>query len=120
MTDRQPVKQFFGDAEYEFHLPPELVIELERKVGAGIGSIYRRFLSSDFGLNDLLEVLRLGLIGASMEPKEASTLVKTYAGRLSVASLFMAAMPVLDALMTDAPVQPIANPAEEVPADDQE
>lgn len=105
MSERKPVRQFFGDAEYDFHLPPDLVIELERKTGFGIGAIFRRFLASDFGFSDLTEVLRLGLIGGGMDAKEAATLVSTYAERMGVLDLYYSALPVLDALMT---VQPVA------------
>lgn len=100
MNDRQPVKQFFGDAEHEFHLPPDLVVELERKLGSGIGAIYRRFLNSEFGFSDLTEVLRLGLVGGGADPKDAAMLVTTYASRMTVMKLYMSALPVLDELMS--------------------
>ncbi len=109
MSERKPVSQFFGDAEYTFHLLPDLVIELERKLGSGIGAIYRRFATSDFGFADLTEVLRLGLIGGGTLPQDAANLVTTYAARMSVMELHFAAMPVLDALMSG-PVQRVANP----------
>ncbi|WP_242217253.1 gene transfer agent family protein [Shinella zoogloeoides] len=107
MSEREPIRQFFGDAEYAFHLPPELVIELERKTAHGIGGLFRRFLASDFGFSDLTEVLRLGLVGGGMDPKEASALVATYAAILPVTRLYLTAMPVLDALMSGT-VQPVA------------
>lgn len=108
MIERAPVKQFFGDAEYEFHLSPELVMELERKTGSGIGAIYRRFLTSEFGFSDLTEIIRLGLIGADTKPADAAALVTTYAARMGVADLYLVALPIMDALMTGTAVQPVA------------
>ncbi|KAA3500821.1 gene transfer agent family protein [Rhizobium rhizogenes] len=108
MTERTPVKQFFGDAEYEFHLPPDLVLELERKTGSGVGLIFRRFLTSEFGFSDLTEVLRLGLVGAGMKPADAAVLVTTYAARMAVTDLYLVALPIMDALMTGNTVQPVA------------
>lgn len=107
MSDRQPVELFFGDDTYPFHLTPDLVLELERKVGTGIGAIYRRFIRQEFGFGDLTETLRLGLIGGGMGPADAATLVNAYAPRLTVTELFLSALPVLDALITG-PVQPVA------------
>lgn len=107
MIERQPVMQFFGDQEHRFHLSPDMVMELERRTGSGIGAIYRRFIAADFGFADLVEVIRLGLIGGGMEPKEAASLVTTYAERVAVAGLYAIALPVIDALMSGA-VQPVA------------
>lgn len=109
MTDRKAVRQFFGDAEHDFHLTPALVMELERRAGSGIGALYKRFLASDFGFAELTEIIRLGLIGGGMDPKDASQLVSLYSQTMTVVSLFLTAMPVMDALMTGA-VQPVAKP----------
>ncbi len=39
---------FFGDAEYQFKLTPALVLELERKTGAGIGTLCSRVFAKQF------------------------------------------------------------------------
>jgi hypothetical protein len=108
MTERQPVHQFFGDAVHAFHLTGDLIVELERRVGCGVGNIFRRFLGVDFGYAELTEVLRLGLIGGGMDAKDAATLVNLYANRLSILELYNIALPVLEALMNGASVQPVA------------
>lgn len=92
-------RQFFGDAEYDFRLSPELIIELERKTGAGIGGLSRRFFAGDFAFTELTEVIRLGLIGGGTEPADAAQLLTTYAGRMSVTELYAVALPVIDVLM---------------------
>ncbi|TIP84107.1 MAG: gene transfer agent family protein, partial [Mesorhizobium sp.] len=39
---------FFGDADRTFALTPELIIELERKIGMGIGSLCLRVPEGHF------------------------------------------------------------------------
>ncbi|NKM86359.1 gene transfer agent family protein [Rhizobium laguerreae] len=90
---------FFGDGEKQFLLSHDLVIELERKTGTGIGSISRRFYSGDFKLSELLHVSRLALIGGGSDPEEADALVTTFAPRMSVTKLYELLLPVMDLLM---------------------
>ncbi len=92
-------RQFFGDAEYDFRLTPDLVLELERKTGAGIGGLSRRFFAGDFALSELTEVIRLGLIGGGTDPADASQLLKIYTSRMAVTELYGVALPVVEALM---------------------
>ncbi|WP_276118394.1 gene transfer agent family protein [Pararhizobium qamdonense] len=92
-------RQFLGDAEYGFRLSPELILELERKTGTGIGSISKRFFAGEFGFLELTETIRLGLIGGGTDPQEAAALVTTYSARMSVTDLYTVALPVMDALM---------------------
>jgi hypothetical protein len=90
---------FFGDADRMFALPIDFVLELERKTGTGIGGLSRRFFAGDFRFSELMEVLRLGLIGGGTEPEEADLLVKTYAARMPVTDLYSASLPILENLM---------------------
>lgn len=95
----EPLRQFFGDAEYAFRLDPPMILELERVVGAGIGGLSRRFFAGDFRFAELTEVIRLGLIGGGTDPQEAKTLVDAYAGKMSVTALYAVALPILETLM---------------------
>lgn len=71
---------FFGDGEKTFAFPTrELIEELERKTGHGIGALFRRFRTQDFAFYDIIQVLRLGLIGGGTAPAEADQLVALYA-----------------------------------------
>jgi hypothetical protein len=98
-----PHRQFFGDAERDFRLSPDLVLELERKTGAGIGNLSRRFFAGDFSFTELAEVIRLGLIGGGTEPEEAAALVKTYGDSMPITGLYAVALPVIEALMFGTP-----------------
>lgn len=100
MENSSPVHtQFFGDAERDFRLTPDLVLELERKTDTGIGSISRRFYSADFRLSELQHIARLALIGGGTDPEEADALVTTYVPLMSITKLYEMLIAVMDNLM---------------------
>jgi hypothetical protein len=70
---------FFGDREREFRLTPKLVQELERLTGAGLGELIERLIKTRrFYRADVVETIRLGLIGGGASPKDAATLINVY------------------------------------------
>ena len=82
---------FFGDGEKTFALPAEQILELERKTGTGVGTIYSRVMTGQFQFADIMEVIRLGLIGGGTSPKEAQALVDAYARPTSIIEAFQLA-----------------------------
>lgn len=99
MPDAPKHRQFFGDADRDFRLTPPLILELERTTNAGIGSLARRFFASDFRHQELLEVVRLGLIGGGTDPQSAASLVATYATPLPIMELYALALPIIETVM---------------------
>jgi len=92
-------RAYFGDGEKLFAFPTrEIIEELERKTGHGIGALFRRFKSQDFAFLDVLYVLRFGLIGGGMVPAEADQLVALYAIGRPLAESFAVADGVITAL----------------------
>ncbi|MGK9053131.1 gene transfer agent family protein [Neorhizobium petrolearium] len=92
-------RAFFGDGEKLFAFPTrELIEELERKTGHGVGALFRRFKSQDFAFMDVLQVLRLGLIGGGTAPREADMLVALYGIGRPLAESFTVADGVITAL----------------------
>lgn len=90
---------FFGDGEKVFAFPTrELVEELERKTGHGVGALFRRLRTSDYSLSEILEVVRLGLIGGGTTPAEADQLVTVYGVARPLAEVFAVADGVITAL----------------------
>jgi hypothetical protein len=77
MTDTTH-RAFFGDGERAFCLTAELIPELERLTGSGIGAIARRIIERDFTHADMLQTIRLALIGGGETPQRAAELVATY------------------------------------------
>lgn len=90
-------RAFFGDGERAFTLTDPMIAELERLTGTGIGSLFLRLTRSDFRLNDLTEVIRLGLIGGGTSPEDAARLVETYGRHRPIAEVLPLALDILDA-----------------------
>ena len=91
-------KAFFGDREYDFLLTPAMIVELERVTGTGIGALCARLLARDFRHGDLIEVIRLALIGGGTSPKDADALVSAYAINRPLAEVFPLSVAILNRL----------------------
>lgn len=94
---------FFGDGNHAFALTPEFILELERKTGAGIGSLCQRFPEGHFRHAELVEIIRLSLIGGGTSPKEAAALADTYAAKRPLKESFPIAIAVLQAVWSGTP-----------------
>jgi hypothetical protein len=68
----------FGDATHVFRLRIGELRELETKRNSGMFEIYNRLAALNFRVDDITEVLRLGLIGGGMAPPMALGLVAKY------------------------------------------
>lgn len=88
---------FFGDGEHTFVLTDDLIAELERLAGLGIGALYLRTAQMQFKLADMIEVVRLGLIGGGTTPERAVQLTDTYARNRPIDELYPLAFDILDA-----------------------
>jgi hypothetical protein len=88
---------FFGDGDHAFALTDEMITELERITDLGIGALYQRAIAMQFKLADLIEIIRLSLIGADTTPQEAMRLVDTYVRNRPFAETFPLALDILDA-----------------------
>ena len=87
---------FLGDRERAFALPPELIVELERITGAGIGGLCRRLFSGDFHHREIIETIRLGLIGGGENPEPAAALIAAYAVNRPLAEVYPLAIAILE------------------------
>jgi hypothetical protein len=92
------VKTFFGDGERAFELPLPQLKELERLLGAGFGAIFNRVFQRNFGIRDVLETIRLGLIGGGASPQEAAELVVAYGNDRPLAEIYPIALAILEAV----------------------
>ncbi|OWU84460.1 hypothetical protein ATO6_12250 [Oceanicola sp. 22II-s10i] len=90
-------RAFYGDGEYTFALTDDMIAELERVSGLGIGALYLRTAKAQFPLTDLVEIIRLGLIGGGTSPEAAMRLVNAYGRNRPIGELFPLAMDILDA-----------------------
>lgn len=78
MSRHAAIEQEFGDGTYTFRLGLGEIEELERKRDAGIFEITTRLRNRTCRLADVLEVLRVGLIGGGMKPVDALALTRRY------------------------------------------
>lgn len=89
---------YFGDGEKTFALTIPMIAELERKAGVGIGALYQRVaLTLQFHVSDVIEIIRLGLIGGGMSPAEAQILIDAYTPEQPLIPLAMLAVDILNA-----------------------
>jgi hypothetical protein len=98
MTAELTHRAFFGDGERDFRITPELIVELERKTGAGIGALCRRLFACDFKQADVTETIRLALVGGGTSPKEADALIAAYAVNRPFAEVYPLAVSILETL----------------------
>lgn len=94
----QPLKQFYGDAEYPLALTPALVIELERLAGSGIGAITQRVFNRSFAYGEVVETIRIALIGGGMTAERAKQVTDTYAPIIPLVESMNVAVAVLERL----------------------
>ena len=88
---------FFGEGDHAFTLTDSMILELERVTDQGIGALYQRAVAMQFSASDLVEIIRLGLIGAGMAPQAAMQLTDTYARNRPLAETYPLALDILDA-----------------------
>ncbi len=100
---------FFGEGEKTFTLTDSAIEELEQKTGLAIGTLFLRMSSSQFRVADIVEVIRLGLVGGGTNPQEAQRLIATYAKDRPFDETFPLALDILDARW-NGKSEPVAQP----------
>lgn len=88
---------FFGDQDRTFALPADMIAELERKTGRGIGGLCRDLFGGNFAHREILETIRLSLIGGGETPAVAASLVSVYAANRPLAETYPLAVSILEA-----------------------
>lgn len=68
----------WGDGDYEFKLRIREVVELERLTDSTIGEIFQRVTAGRYKITDIVETIRLGLIGGGLAPVRAKQLIDLY------------------------------------------
>jgi hypothetical protein len=104
-----PHRAFFGDSDYDFRLTPSLVIELEHKMGAGIGALCSRVFAKQFAQSDIHETIRLALIGGCTAPERAASLIASYAIDRPFSETYPLTVAILDDLWFGQPNQEARN-----------
>lgn len=77
MSDVQTIA-FLGNQDHPFALTPWAIEQIEKLPGVSIGMLCLRFPSGQFSYPELIETIRLALIGGGMAPEAAKALVDSY------------------------------------------
>jgi hypothetical protein len=94
-----------------------LLLDLEDKCRAGIGTIFGRLESGHYFVNDVRETIRLGLIGGGMSAEKAMAAVKNHVDGRPLALSVLIAHAVIEAVLIGVPDDPVGKdmPAEAKP-----
>jgi len=94
----------FADGTYVFRLAIGELEELQEKTAVGPYALLRRLLSNDWRIEDVIHVIRLGLIGGGKTAEEARNLTRRYVEqRPNWMSNAMVAQAVVSAALVGAP-----------------
>lgn len=95
MSSTATVVLEWADGEYPFALLGRQIEELESisrnpttgRNGVGVCAIWRRLMGGEWYWSDVVNIVRLGLIGGGMGPVEAKRLVEFYVGEVPLSSM---------------------------------
>lgn len=85
-----------------FRLPIAQLLALEEKRDLAVAVIHARLMRAEYAVADVTETLRLGLMGAGVDAREAGRLVETHCGSGQIEAGSVVAFYVLTAAL-DAP-----------------
>lgn len=71
-------QQFVGEGSYDLCLRIGELVILQEKTGVGPMVLATRIFSGEYFIHDIIETIRLGLIGGGMKHEEARKLVDNY------------------------------------------
>ncbi|MGX5777467.1 gene transfer agent family protein [Methylorubrum zatmanii] len=94
----------FAGRTLKFELRIGEIGELERRCGAGIGEIMVRLAAHRFYAHDVVEPIRLGLVGGGLSPADAETLMRFNVHGRPLAENLQLAGSILEAAVSGVPV----------------
>lgn len=107
MRDARLTGITFGDGEYDFRLAWGQLVELQEKTNAGPLFVLNRLNSGEWRIEDISNIIRLGLIGGGTPPSTARTLVVRYVEERPLLENHLLAVVVLQAALMGSPEEPV-------------
>ncbi|MBZ9973511.1 gene transfer agent family protein [Mesorhizobium sp. BR1-1-12] len=107
----------WADGTYAFRLGWGQLAELQEKCDAGPYVVLNRLHSGQWRIEDISNVIRLGLIGGGMLPADALKKVRAYVEDRPPFENIITAQVVLGAGLTGAPEEKLGEPAAANPAE---
>lgn len=97
----------WADGTYRFRLGWGELAELQEKTNAGPYVVLQRLHSGAWMIEDVSNVIRLGLIGGGMKPTDALAKVRTYVEKRPPLESVLHATGILTAGLMGAPDEPV-------------
>lgn len=97
----------WADGTYKFRLGIAQIRELQEKCDAGPVFILERLVKGTWRVDDLLQTIRIGLIGGGTKPEVALRLVRTYVEGRPLLENVQYAQAILGAALVGAPDEPV-------------
>lgn len=113
MSRSGAIDQDWGDGSHRFRLAWGQLAELQEKCAAGPYAILARLHSGDWRIEDISNVIRLGLMGGGAAPTDAITLVRRYVEDTGTHPLLRnlpIAIAILSAALVGAPEEKVGEP----------
>jgi hypothetical protein len=104
----------WADGDYRFRLAWKQIIELQEKTDSGPYVTLQRLVSGQWRVEDISNVIRLGLIGGGMTPADALKKVRTYVEDRPPLENVIIAQTVLTAALMGAPDESLGEAEGEV------
>jgi len=93
----------WGDGDHEFRLPIKQLRQLQDLTGVGPKVLFDRLTDGTWMVDDVREVLRLGLIGGGMAPVDALQLINAYVDGEPLAPNVLPAQLIMTAALVGVP-----------------
>lgn len=107
----------WADGTYSFRLGFGQLVELQEKCDAGPYAILKRLNGGTWRIEDVSNVIRLGLIGGGMKAAEALKLVRLHVEAYPIMENLSFACAILAAGLLGAPDDPVGEQGAENPAE---
>lgn len=107
MSRDASIELAFADGDYTFRLPWGKLAELQEKCNAGPYVVLRRLYDNTWRIEDISQVIRLGLIGGGTKPADALALVRRYVEERPPLENVMLAQAILSAGLMGAPEEKV-------------
>jgi Phage tail tube protein, GTA-gp10 len=84
-----------GGETFPVKLTFALITDLEKKTGQGIGILANRLFHAQFSLADVVETIRLGLLGGGMKSERVEQIIAAYVNNQPLVRLYPHAVEIL-------------------------
>jgi hypothetical protein len=111
VTRNATITEPFADADYVFRMAWGEVVQLQELRDCGPYVVLDRLVTGRWLIQDIREVVRLGLIGGGLKPVEAVKLVRQYIEARPVVESLELATRILQAALVGAPEEPVGTVA---------